>query len=608
MPPSPTILLLTPPFVQVNAPYPAVPVLTAYLRGRGHRVIQRDLSLEAALRVFSPDTIRLAASSAQKGASEEMDFFLDAADDYAATIKPVLAFLQGRAPELAWRIARRLVLPEGPHFQELVQNEEMTAEDYLAAHFGLAGLTDQAKYLASLYLDDLALFLKQSLDPDFGFGKYAERLALSLTTLDPLLQRLDRTTAIDRLIDDLAAAAIDEAKPEYIGLAIPFPGTLYGALRIARQTRRLAPQAAIILGGGYVNSELRQISDTRIFQFADFLAFDEGFRPLAAIVEKRLIPDDGKDGCPSGSVMSAEGRLTPDPRIPVPAVVAPDYGGLRLDDYVSVTERTNPMHRLWSDGLWLKMQLARGCYWHRCAFCDLSLDYIGRYEPSPVKDIVDAMERLIAETGRRGFHFVDEAAAPALLAELSREILRRKLVVSWWGNIRFEKTFTRELAQLMADAGCIAVTGGLECANDRLLALMNKGISCASAHTVLRNLAEAGLMIHAYLMYAFPTETRQEAIDALEYVRRCFRDGLVHSAFWHRFALTAHSYIAAHPDEFHIRLMPEAKGPRFARNEIPYEDDGEVDWDDVGRRLATAVSNYEMGLGLDLPASRWFRR
>jgi hypothetical protein len=75
------------------------------------------------------------------------------------------------------------------------------------------------------------------------------------------------------------------------------------------------------------------------------------------------------------------------------------------------------MHRLWTERPWIKLTLAHGCYWHRCAFCDTSLDYIRSYDPADAATIVGWMERAMADTGLCGFHFVDEAAPPALLGQ-----------------------------------------------------------------------------------------------------------------------------------------------------------------------------------------------
>jgi len=137
---------------------------------------------------------------------------------------------------------------------------------------------------------------------------------------------------------------------------------------------------------------------------------------------------------------------------------------LDLSRYLQLIDTLNPAHRLWADGRWNKITLAHGCYWRKCSFCDVKLDYIQHYETAAVTRLVDEMERLIAQTGHRGFHFVDEAAPPKVLRELALELLRRNLGVTLWGNIRFEKTFTPDLCRLLSAAGLVAVTGGLEVA------------------------------------------------------------------------------------------------------------------------------------------------
>ena len=139
--------------------------------------------------------------------------------------------------------------------------------------------------------------------------------------------------------------------------------------------------------------------------------------------------------------------------------------------------------------------MAHGCYWGKCTFCDISLDYIKVYEPLTAALLCDRMQTLVAQTGQTGFHFVDEAAPPALMRGLAIEILRRGLVVSWWANIRFEKSFTADLCVLLKASGCIAISGGLEVASDRLLALIDKGVTVAQVAQVTRNFTAAGIMV-----------------------------------------------------------------------------------------------------------------
>jgi hypothetical protein len=215
------------------------------------------------------------------------------------------------------------------------------------------------------------------------------------------------------------------------------------------------------------------------------------------------------------------------------------------------------------------------------------------------------MEALIAETGQTGFHFVDEAAPPKVLLALANRIIEKGLTVTWWGNIRFEKTFTPKVARILAASGCIAVSGGLEVASDRLLKLMNKGVTVEQVARVTRALTDAGILVHAYLMYGFPTQTKKETVEALEYVRQLFKAGCIQSGYWHRFAATVHSPVGKNPEQFGIRLLPY-DDIQFASNDIEFEDPTPCDHEVLGEGLKRALYNYMHGMGLNEPLQIWF--
>jgi hypothetical protein len=294
-----------------------------------------------------------------------------------------------------------------------------------------------------------------------------------------------------------------------------------------------------------------------------------------------------------------------EPDIPFDEVGTPTWDGLPLQRYLSLLDMLNPMHRLWSDGRWNKLTVAQGCYWKKCSFCDVGLDYIGRYETTSATVLADRIEAIVAETGQTGFHFVDEAAPPRMLKALAVELLRRRMPITWWGNVRFEKTFTPALCQQLADSGCVAISGGLEVASDRLLALMNKGVSVDQVARVTKGFADAGVMVHAYLMYGFPTQTAQDTVDALELVRQLFAAGCIHSGFFHRFVCTVHSPVGLAPQDYGITLLPLVPG-RFAKNDVAFTDPTGCDHDALGVGLKKALYNYMHGIGLDDDVRRWF--
>ncbi len=293
------------------------------------------------------------------------------------------------------------------------------------------------------------------------------------------------------------------------------------------------------------------------------------------------------------------------PEVPFAEAGTPTWDGLPLDRYLSLLDMLNPMHRLWSDARWNKLTVAHGCYWKKCSFCDVSLDYIARYEAAAATTLVDRIEAVVAETGQSGFHFVDEAAPPKALKAMADELRKRGRAISWWGNIRFEKSFTPQLCAELAASGCIAVSGGLEVASDRLLKLMQKGVSVEQVARVTQAFSEAGILVHAYLMYGFPTQTVQDTVDALEYVRQLFAAGCIQSGFWHRFTCSVHSPVGLHPEHFGVSLKPLPPG-HFAKNDVGFVDPAGVDHDALGQALNKALYNYMHGIGLEQDVRSWF--
>ena len=703
MPATPRILLITPPLTQLNTPYPATAYIKGFLGGRGYAVTQADLGLQLVLRLFSAAGLERVFAEVEAGdfaLSYNAKRMLRLRNRYVATIGPVVRFLQNKDLTLAPRICHGRFLPEASRFDNVAD---------LETAFGTMGLTDQARHLATLYLEDLADLIKETVGPQFGFSRYAEKLALSATSFNPLHEALQAPpNLLDTLLLEELAPLLARARPDVVGFTVPFPGNLYGALRLAKAIKATSPATATIMGGGYPNTELRDLKEPRFFDYIDYLTLDDGegpwlrllemlavklneapppgvgagLAPARAVAEAPLsaseqgkiaseqgeeaseldkkvselgkevseldkdVAEIGKDVAEQGKAASeldedaseqgkdvAEGTAAPRfgrgqalplqrtfllneageveyvnhpfPDIPHPEVGTPDYSDLPLTEYLSVLEVLNPMHRLWSDGRWNKLTVAHGCYWKRCSFCDVTLDYISRYETAPSALLVDRIEQIINQTGQTGFHFVDEAAPPLALRDLAVELLKRRVAITWWGNIRFEKTFSPDLCRLLAASGCIAVSGGLEVASDRLLALMEKGVTIAQVARVTDGFTQAGIMVHAYLMYGFPTQTTQETIDSLEVVRQLFAAGVVQSGFWHRFSMTAHSPVGRNPAKYQVQATgPEPAG--FAWNDLWHDDPLGTDHDAFGPGLTKSLYNYLHGVALTEPLAFWF--
>jgi hypothetical protein len=599
----PKLFLITPPFTQLNTPYPATAYIKGFLNTKNIESVQADLGIEVILKLFSKEGLEEIfgqATTNNKPKTANTQRILALQDEYIKTIDSVIAFLQGKNPTLALQICQEDFLPEASRFAQL---EEL---DWA---FGTMGTQDKAKHLATLYLEDISDFIVECVDENFGFSRYAERLGRSANSFDELYEALQQEpTYIDSILLSILKERIETVQPTMFLISVPFPGNLYSAFRSAQWVKKHYPNIKISMGGGFPNTELRSLSDGRVFEFFDYITLDDGETPIeelinavtSSAVEKQykrtFLLEDGKVVYKNNSTKSDYKQSQ---------VGTPDYSDLLLDKYISVIEIVNPMHRLWSDGRWNKLTMAHGCYWGKCTFCDISLDYIKVYEPVAASLLCDRMEEMIAQTGETGFHYVDEAAPPALMRALALEILRRKLAVTWWTNIRFEKSFTQDLCLLLKASGCIAVSGGLEVASDRLLKLIDKGVTVEQVAKVTRNFTEARVMVHAYLMYGYPTQTVQETVDSLEMVRQLFEAGVLQSGFWHQFAMTAHSPVGMFPEQFGAVKETEAIGT-FANNDINFVDSTGIDHDKFSFGLKKSLFNFMHGICFDYELQDWF--
>lgn len=559
-----------------------------------------DLGIEVILDIFSKKGLQKLFKTAEKSGKdldEASQGILENQQAYLHTIDSCIGFLQGQNPELVNEILSLSFLPMGDRFELFDPNDWS---------FLNMPPVQQAKHIATLYLEDLSDFIVGNIDQNFGFSRYAEKLGRSANSFDRLAEQLSGPLSyIDSCTLKILDKAVLRESPLLVCFSVPFPGNLYSAFRCAKHLKSQHPNLKVALGGGFPNTELRSLKEPRVFDFFDFITLDDGEKPLELIYQHltKGTEEFKRTYLRQNSTVkylnnSSQADYTQ------ANTGTPDYSDLLLSKYISVIEIANPMHSLWSDGRWNKLTMAHGCYWGKCTFCDTSLDYIGRYEPMAAKTLVDRMESIIQQTGENGFHFVDEAAPPKLMKAVALEIIKRKLKVRWWTNVRFEKSFSRELCLLLSSSGCIAVSGGLEVASERLLELIDKGISVPQVARVCDHFTQAGIMVHAYLMYGYPSQTIQETIDSLEMVRQLFDLGIIQSGFWHQFALTAHSPIGKNPEKYGITPHPAAI--TFANNDIEFTDSRGINHEQFSQGLQASLYNYLHDNGFDIPLQEWF--
>ncbi len=595
------VLFITPPFTQLNTAYPASAYLTGFLQEKGIKTNQCDLSIELFNKLFTKDFITKIFKEAERNNSYEFAQVWQQREAYINKVDTVISYLQNHEVTKAYQILNYDFLPKAHRFEQL--------EEDLDWAFGNLGILDKAKHFATLFIEELGDFIKANVDEFFAFTNYAEQIGTSASSYDKIAEFLSyEPTIIEDKLLKLLEEKIAKYKPDLLAITIPFPGNLFAGLRISQYIKQQYPHIKISFGGGYCNTELRSLTDTRIFNYVDFISLDDGEAPLLQIIKyinnKIDIDQLERTFVLENNKVIYKNKL-PNTIFHHRDLPAPTYKDLLDNKYLSFLDVMNPMHRLWSDGKWNKLTISHGCYWKQCTFCDTSLAYVGDYQITSARKLANKIKKIVAETGTTGFHFVDEAAPPKILKALAEILIKEQIHITWWTNIRFEKTFDLELCELLAKSGCIAVTGGLEVASDRLLKKINKGVDIAQVAKVTHDFSQFGIMTHAYLMYGFPTQTDQETVDSLEIVRQLFENGCIQSAFWHQFTTTIHSPIGKNPSDYDIEITgPEFKG--FAQNDLYHTDPKGTEHHKYKTGLNLALHNYLNGVGFDLEIQDWF--
>jgi radical SAM superfamily enzyme YgiQ (UPF0313 family) len=618
--------------MQLNAPYPAPYYLKSFLESRGHETLVWDHSIALFDRIFCRaglERIFHEAGKMDRSAVKNktllynVDRFLSEEDRWLSYIDPLIDFLRGNNREFGHFLAlANGVLPGGPRFDACLGSPDRNPPP------------DAAPLLASKLLSDLVDFITVTVDPSFSLIRYSTGVAgtgfRDFSAVEKGLEGYILREFYRPLLED-AWDTLDRSgrtgnggEPLVIGATIPFPGCLTGALVCAASAKaRYGDRVITIAGGGYVNTELRFMEEPKFFDYFDYLSFDRGYGSLAAILEhtgdtpvyktkyrsrvdNRIVSDMGIDSDSVSTGSNTPCRFSEIDRESV-RTVFPDYLGLDFSRYIRPVDDLNPMHRLWSDGRWLKAYLAHGCYWHACAFCDVQLDYIRCFEPLEPEALFRHLQDQAEKTGLRGIHLVDEAAPPdslIRLALLNREAGQLRQPLIFWGNIRFEKDFTPDAAAVLAAGGLVGVSAGIEVAAPEGFRRIGKGIGLADVVNACAAFKEAGILTHAYLIYGYWDQDDREIIDSAEILRQLFEAGLLDSAFWHKFVLTRHSRIYAEWKRGkHTGLKIKGDQGTFALNDLSFE--GEDGFDKFTLPLDQLLAEWMAG-NTALPVEQGF--
>lgn len=623
------VLIIQPPIVQLNTAYPSGAYLSAFFKSLGHKTRWLDLSLELYYAIFSrtgltklfslceKNALQL-ADQAEKSGDEatafnlrryvaQKDLWIEWIDFITAILRPGSRENISSGYENAHRFVFGAHVPRGSRM-----------ENYLA-NLGHDLTTDDARSLASFALADLADFITIAFDKNFSLVRYAESLTVSESSFEQVEKGAD-SPILKELYEPLLENLFSKEEKLLVLISIPFAGTFAAALATGRFFKKhFGDSVYVCFGGGFVNTELRETNEPSLAKYCDAISYDRGYASYkdllnmspaenSPIFKLRQFTKNGivpplEEGSPTyEQSLAYEKEVT--------STLIPDFSDIDFSQYPRLIDDTNPMHRLWSDGSWIKAYMAHGCYWHKCAFCDVTLDYVKGYCPTNIHNLYEGLLSQCKEKGVYGIHFVDEAMPPAMMLQFARENIAHGSPITWWGNVRFEKSFTRDVADFLAYGGLIGVSAGLESATGNGLNAIHKGTDLESIVGACCAFKEAGILVHAYMIYGYWWEKEQDLINSMETLRQFYANGLLDSCFWHKFVLTRHSRVYKEWTEGKIQdlkpIDPQEKqnAPLFAKNGLHFE--GEKKSQKYGAFLDFSLNQWMHGEDLEKPVQKWF--
>jgi hypothetical protein len=453
-------------------------------------------------------------------------------------------------------------------------------------------------------------------DENFSLVRYAERISCEsdFSSVEKILSSPVLNVFYKKILEENFADFFSD-EFNLVCISVPFAGTFAPALFTGKFLKeKFGEKIFVSIGGGFVSTELREFRKKNFFRYADSLSFDRGYGSYKNLLDQISGKKFTQNSVYKMRIFSAEKILEPvwknqryeEFENRATSEIFPDYSSVDFSIYPRCSDDENPMQRLWSDGAWMKAYLAHGCYWHRCSFCDTQLDYVSFYKNVCVEKLFRSLENQSEKNKIRGIHFVDEAMPPVALKKFSWMNLRSQKKFSFWGNVRFEKIFRRDLTDFLSFGGLLGVTGGIEIATQNGLDSVKKGTDLDAIVGACCAFKESGIFVHAYMIYGFFGESETDTINSMETLRQFFAEGILDSAFWHKFVLTKNSRIYAEwKNGMHADLQPEEiSSEDFLHNELNFR--GEEKSKKFGRGLSAALDSWMHGEKISRRVNDWF--
>ncbi|KJR41535.1 Fe-S oxidoreductase [Candidatus Magnetoovum chiemensis] len=510
------LLLINPPFASPVTPYPSIPVLVPYLRGKSVEVDVFDANIEFYQEFLSSENIKngkLYSKERIKELVEKPHLSPDELEQYKSLLK-----------------AQR--------YDFLRKTDQTKILDYFSD-----GIKINHDFLnATLSLTASPYFPQRIDSAEFSFINYKSAYS-EFSSKDILRSVRKENDLLDPFFKQRFKEMFSVKKPLIAGISIYFQSQVLAAFNCARVIKSIAPQVHVTIGGAFVSCFMRDIKNSDLFTVIDSIVIDDGEIPLERLITELSSSKPDLAKVP-GLIYLQDCEIRKNDTskyIPLALLPTPDYSVFDIKKYFG-----------YQNGMRLSARLCRGCYWAKCTFCRTKMDMICHYDEPSEDFIVNQISEIVESTGVHSLHFCDESAPPILLERLCRKITEQALNINWLTHLRFDAKLTLDRLLTYREAGCVTAVFGLEAYNDRILRLMKKGTNIALIERILSDVSWSGISSFVYMIVGFPTETEQEALSAHDKIQDLMSRSLIQNCVYNTFRITAGSPIYDNPSEFGI--------------------------------------------------------
>jgi anaerobic magnesium-protoporphyrin IX monomethyl ester cyclase len=531
------IFLLFPPQWTSAMPHLALPTLTAFLRGEGIEVVQRDLNAEVYDQFLTRRFLEGALDRLRQVYSPDGNLKVSrrfAADPqmvrWALSEGPALA----REVESAKGVIRSQAFYDGPTcrdaFLTLVSGLRLASLPFYPSTL------DFNSFNSAYPVDNSSRLLQAVRDPEFN----------------PFLDVFKAGVIKD----------IQREQPDIVGISIPTMGQMLAGMTAAFLVKKAGIKCHVTVGGPHITMLREQIAATpQLFNLIDSAVTGAGEYPLLALAKAlegqhtlaevpNLIyrePAGAKNSKPSIRTNPPDHNF--DHRMGGPAhdesgpkELLPDFDGLDLKRYLT-------------PDVVLPLLTAHGCYHGVCAFCNVGFGWDNSYRQLQAEHIVEQMLELNRKYGARHIFFADEAITPRNLKYMSNLLIEKGSPVDWTGCTRFERSLSDDILTTLGQDGCRMLLFGLETASSPIVSAMDKGTQLETISRILRQGRDAGIWNHTFFFFGFPGETIENAQDTVNFLYA--HQELVHSASMGTFLLERYAPVHLYAEKFGVTRVIE---------------------------------------------------